>query len=93
MKKILLILILLGLNAYLVIELILTRHTIRVATTNIAYLQNKIEKLTQLNDAFSLEKAHLSGPYRIDIIATQELDMVKPENRLIGKEYAKKNPN
>ena len=93
MKKTLLILILLGLNAYLVIELILTRHTIRVTITNIAYLKNKIEKLTQLNDALSLEKAHLSGPYRIDIIATQELDMVKPENRLIGKEYAKKNPN
>lgn len=93
MKIFCLIFILFFANFMMVVELIMTRHSIRVTTTSVEALKSKIQRLTLLNDSLSLENAHLSSPYRIDIIARQELDMSKPSNKLIGRQKLDKFSN
>ena len=82
MKKILVIICLLILNSFLIIELIMTRHSIRTTTIKVGALKTKFDELTMTNESLSLENAHLSSPYRIDIIARDQLGMFKPETRI-----------
>ena len=48
----------------------------------VGLLKKKFERLTMTNESLSLENAHLSSPYRIDIIARDQLGMFKPETRI-----------
>ncbi len=82
MKKVLLVIALLIANCFLIIELIMTRHSIRVSMIEVGLLKKKFERLTMTNESLLLEKAHLSSPYRIDIIARDQLGMFKPDSKI-----------
>ena len=82
MKKVLVVIALLIANCFLIIELIMTRHSIRVSMIEVGLLKKKFERLTMTNESLLLEKAHLSSPYRIDIIARDQLGMFKPDSKI-----------
>ncbi len=82
MKKVLVVIALLIANCFLIIELIMTRHSIRVTMIELGFLNKKFERLTMTNESLLLEKAHLSSPYRIDIIARDQLGMFKPDSKI-----------
>ena len=82
MKKTSLVIALLIVNSFLIIELITTRHSIRTTMIEVGILKAKFERLSMTNESLLLEKAHLSSPYRIDIIARDQLGMFKPDSRI-----------
>ena len=63
----------------------MTRHSIRVTMIEVGFLKKKFERLTMTNESLLLEKAHLSSPYRIDIIARDQLGMFKPDSKIQGR--------
>ena len=85
MKKILLVMFLLIVNTFLIIDLIMTRHSIRVTMIEVGLLKAKFERLSMKNESLLLEKAHLSSPYRIDMIAREQLGMFKPDSSIQGR--------
>ncbi len=85
MNKILLVIFLLIVNAFLIIDLIMTRHSIRVTMIEVGLLKAKFERLNMKNESLLLEKAHLSSPYRIDMIAREQLGMFKPDSSIQGR--------
>ncbi len=85
MKKILLVMFLLIANTFLIIDLIMTRHSIRVTMIEVGLLKAKFERLSMKNESLLLEKAHLSSPYRIDMIAREQLGMFKPDSSIQGR--------
>tara|TARA_B100000900_G_scaffold381446_1_gene367892 strand:+ start:265 stop:522 length:258 start_codon:yes stop_codon:yes gene_type:complete len=82
MKRILIITGLLIVNSFLIIELIMIRHSIRSTTIEIGAIKARLERVTIKNESLLLEKAHLGSPYRVDIIAREQLGMVKPNNKI-----------
>ena len=85
MNKILLVIFLLIVNTFLIIDLIMTRHSIRVTMIEVGLLKAKFEQLNMKNESLLLEKAHLSSPYRIDMIAREQLGMFKPDSSIQGR--------
>ena len=85
MNKILLVIFLLIVNAFLIIDLIMTRHSIRLTMIEVGLLKAKFERLNMKNESLLLEKAHLSSPYRIDMIAREQLGMFKPDSSIQGR--------
>ena len=85
MNKILLVIFLLIVNTFLIIDLIMTRHSIRVTMIEVGLLKAKFERLSMKNESLLLEKAHLSSPYRIDMIAREQLGMFKPDSSIQGR--------
>ncbi len=85
MNKILLVIFLLIVNTFLIIDLIMTRHSIRVTMIEVGLLKAKFERLNMKNESLLLEKAHLSSPYRIDMIAREQLGMFKPDSSIQGR--------
>ena len=85
MKKILLVIFLLIVNNFLIIDLIMTRHSIRVTMIELGFLKAKFERISMKNENLLLEKAHLSSPYRIDMIARHQMGMFKPNSSSQGR--------
>ena len=81
MKRILIVTSLLIVNFFLIIDLIVIRHSIRATTIEMGGIKARLERVTMKNESLLLEKAHLSSPYRINIIAREQLGMVKPNNK------------
>ena len=63
----------------------MTRHSIRVTMIEVGLLKAKFERLNMKNESLLLEKAHLSSPYRIDMIAREQLGMFKPDSSIQGR--------